>query len=178
MAVKPNVTPLDIEATFEEEGLDARALITKTDKKGIITYASKAYRAMTKYSRTDLIGKPHSIVRHPCMPESAFKEMWDTILKGFSWMGMVKNLRKDGKYYWVIVQIDPIDYEGNFLEEGANPDEIAGFLAIRREPSREDIEKTEQLYRNIRKAELLEKKERQTIKKWEEEFLNTLLENE
>ena len=82
MAVKPNVKPLDIEATFEEEGLDARALITRTDTKGIITFASHAYRQMTKYSKDELIGKRHSIVRHPLMPEAAFKEMWDTIQQG------------------------------------------------------------------------------------------------
>jgi len=173
MAVKPNVIPLDIEVTFDEEGLDARALITKTDRNGIITFASKAYREMTKYSRGELIGKSHSIVRHPCMPESAFKEMWDTILKGFTWRGMVKNLRKDGKYYWVIVKINPIDFEGNILQGNAKPEEIAGFLAIRRQPSREDIEKAEEYYKIIRKAELLEKKRNQTIKKWEEEYLNT-----
>ena len=173
MAAKPNVTPLDIEATFEEEGLDAKALITKTDKRGIITYSSRPYREMTKYSRKELIGKPHSIVRHPCMPESAFKDMWNTLLKGFTWMGMVKNLRKDGKYYWVIVKINPVDNQGNCLEEGAKPEEIAGFLAIRRQPSREDIEKAEKYYRTLRKAELLEKQRKNTIKKWEEEYLNT-----
>ena len=174
MAVKPHVTPLDIEVTFEEEGLDAKALITKTDRNGIITYASKAYREMTKYSRKELIGKSHNIVRHPCMPEAAFKEMWDTILKGFSWMGMVKNLRKDGKYYWVIVKISPIDYEGNILQGNAKTEEIAGFLAIRRQPSREDIEKAEEYYKTIRKAELLEKKRKHTIKEWEEEYLKIL----
>ena len=81
MAVKPNVQPNWQESFFYEEGLDARALITKTDKKGIITFASPAYRAMTKYSKSELIGNPHSIVRHPFMPEQAFKEMWDTILQ-------------------------------------------------------------------------------------------------
>jgi len=172
MAAAPNVTPLDIEATFEEEGIDARALITRTDKRGIIIFASKAYRQMTKYSKEELIGKPHSIVRHPCMPEAAFKEMWDTILQCKRWRGLVKNLRKDGKYYWVIVKIDPIDVEGNVIEN--TPERIAGFLAIRREPSRTDVEKIQNYYKAIRKAELLEKKRRQVLKKWEEELLNKL----
>ncbi|WP_457560408.1 PAS domain-containing protein [Caminibacter sp.] len=169
MAVKPNVTPIDKEATFAEEGLDARALITRTDKRGIITFASKAYRDMTKYSKNELIGKPHSIVRHPMMPEAAFKEMWDTILRGEHWEGMVRNLRKDGKYYWVIVQIDPINENGEIIYN--KPDEIAGFVAVRREPSREEIKEADKLYRIMRKAELLEK---ENLKEWEREVLSQL----
>ena len=172
MAVAPNVKPIDEEVTFADEGIDARALITRTDKRGIITFASKAYRDMTKYSKDELIGKPHNIVRHPEMPEAAFKEMWDTILKGKRWIGIIKNLRKDGKYYWVIVKIEPIDENGNVVEE--EPDKIAGFIAIRREPSREDVKKFEDYYNVIRKAELLDKKRRGIIKSWEEELLNKL----
>ena len=169
MAAKPNVKPLDIEATFEEEGLDARALITRTDKKGIITFASKAYRDMTKYSKDELIGKPHSIVRHPLMPEAAFKEMWDTIQEGKHWEGMVRNLRKDGKYYWVVVQIDPIDENGNTIYD--KPDKIAGYVAVRREPTREEIQEADKLYKAMRKAELLAKPK---LKDWEEEVLKQL----
>ena len=169
MAARPNVKPLDIEATFQEEGLDARALITRTDKKGIITFASKAYRDMTKYSRDELIGKPHSIVRHPFMPEAAFKEMWDTIQKGQHWEGMVKNLRKDGKYYWVIVQIDPINENGEIIYD--KPEEIAGYVAVRREPTRDEINEADKLYRAMRKAELLAKN---NLKDWEKEVLEKL----
>ncbi len=166
MAAKPNVTPLEIEATFAEEGLDARALITRTDKKGIITFASKAYRDMTKYSKEELIGKPHSIVRHPFMPEGAFKEMWDTILKGEHWEGVVKNLRKDGKYYWVVVQIDPLNEKGEIIYN--KPDKIAGFIAVRREPTRREVAQADMLYRKMRKAELLSKPK---LKEWEEKVL-------
>ena len=169
MAVKPHVKPLNIEATFEEEGLDARALITRTDKKGIITFASPAYRQMTKYSKEELIGKPHSIVRHPDMPEAAFKEMWDTIKQGKHWEGIVKNLRRDGKYYWVVVQIDPIDENGNIIYN--KPDKIAGYIAVRREPSRSEINEADKLYKSMRKAELLAKSK---LKDWEEELLKKL----
>ena len=169
MAVKPNVKPLDIEATFEEEGLDARALITRTDTKGIITFASKAYRDMTKYSKNELIGKPHSIVRHPLMPEAAFRDMWDTIQKGEHWEGMVRNLRKDGKYYWVIVQVDPIDEYGNTIYH--QPEKIAGYVAVRREPTREEVAQADKLYRQMRKAELYAK---ENLKDWEKEVLEQL----
>ena len=169
MAVKPNVKPLDIEATFEEEGLDARALITRTDTKGIITFASPAYRQMTKYSKEELIGKPHNIVRHPEMPEAAFKEMWDTIQQGKHWEGMVRNLRKDGKYYWVIVQIDPIDENGNIIYD--KPEKISGYVAVRREPTREEVKEADKLYKSMRKAELLAKPK---LKDWEKELLDKL----
>jgi len=173
MAIKPNVTPLEEEVTFEEEGLEARALITRTTKSGVITFASKAYREMTKYSKQELMNRAHNIVRDPLMPEAAFKEMWETILtKGRRWIGIVKNLRKDGKYYWVIVKIDPIDEDGNVIYE--QPDKIAGFLAIRRKPSREDIQKTEEYYKSVRKAELLQKQREHKIKEWELEFLKKL----
>ena len=169
MAVKPNVKPLDVEATFEEEGLDARALITRTDTKGIITFASKAYRDMTKYSKDELIGKPHSIVRHPLMPEAAFRDMWDTIQRGEHWEGMVRNLRKDGKYYWVIVQVDPIDEYGNTIYN--QPEKIAGYVAVRREPTREEVAQADKLYRQMRKAELYAK---ENLKDWEKEVLEQL----
>ncbi len=127
MPRKPNVKVIDEEVTFEKEGLEARSLITRTDLKGIITFASKAYRQMTKYDKEELIGSPHSIVRHPDMPAVAFKEMWDTIKDNRVWEGYVKNLRKDGKYYWVVVRIEPVyDEEGNKI----------GYTGLRREPDR------------------------------------------
>jgi aerotaxis receptor len=162
------VKPLWEEITFEEEGLDARALVTRTDKNGKITFASKAYRDMTKYSKNELIGAPHSIVRHPFMPEAAFKNMWDTIEKGEHWSGLVMNLRKDGKHYWVEVHVDPIDANGNVVTE---PGKIAGYVAIRREPSREEIEEAYKLYIAMRKAELLEKLH---LKDWEKELFKRL----
>ncbi len=169
MAAKPNVKPNYQEATFQSEGLDARALITRTDKKGIITFASKAYRDMTKYSKDELIGKPHSIVRHPMMPEAAFKELWDTIQAGQHWEGMVRNLRGDGKHYWVIVQIDPINKDGDIVYD--KPDEIAGYIAVRREPTREEIQEADKAYKDMRKAELLAK---DNLKDWEKEVLEKI----
>jgi len=140
MPVKPNVEPIDEEVTFEDENLEARSLITRTDLHGIITFASKAYRAMTKYSKEELIGKPHSIVRHPDMPAAAFKQMWDTIKEDKVWEGYVKNLRKDGKYYWVIVRIESLyDNDGNKI----------GYTAIRKEPERQNIQKMEQKYKEM-----------------------------
>ena len=137
MATKPSII-IDEEVSFEDEKLDARCLITRTDLRGIITYSSLSYRKMTKYSKEDLLGKPHSIVRHPDMPKAAFKSMWNTINNDIAWEGYVKNLRKDGKYYWVIVRIEPIfDEDGNKI----------GYVGIRREPSREAIKMIIKKYR-------------------------------
>ncbi|NPA87915.1 PAS domain-containing protein [Caminibacter pacificus] len=168
MAATPKVTPIWKEATFQSEGLDARALITRTDLKGIITFASLAYRKMTKFDKNELIGSPHSIVRHPFMPEAAFKDMWDTIERGEHWSGMVMNLRKDGKHYWVDVHVDPIDENGNVVND---PSKIAGYVAVRREPTRKEVQEAYKLYKGMRKAELLAKN---TLKSWEVDLLDIL----
>jgi aerotaxis receptor len=144
MPAKPNVEPIDIEVTFKEEGLEASALITQTDLHGVITYASKAYRQMTKYSKEELVGSPHSIVRHPDMPAAAFKQMWDVIKSDKMWEGYVKNLRKDGKYYWVIVRIEPI-----FDENGKK----IGYVGLRREPDRDAVKNIAEKYKEMLKNE-------------------------
>jgi len=169
MAAKPYTTPSWREITFEMEGLDARALITRTDLKGIITFASLAYRKMTKFDRNDLLGSPHSIVRHPFMPEAVFRDMWDAIQRGEHFAGLVMNLRKDSNHYWIEVNVDPIDENGEIIYE--KPDKIAGYVAVRREPSRDEIQQAYELYKAMRKAELLAKS---NLKHWEKELLEIL----
>ena len=87
------------EVTFEEAGVANRAIISKTDLKGIITYVNKAFCKLSGYNKEELIGKPHNIIRHPDMPKSVFRQMWNTIEKGEKFRGFIKNLRKDGKYF-------------------------------------------------------------------------------
>lgn len=89
------------------DSFDTYVIASRTDLKGVITYASKAYQTISGYKETELIGKPHNIVRHPDMPSYAFKEMWKTIKNGDLWVGEVKNLRKDGSHYWVKASIAP-----------------------------------------------------------------------
>ncbi|MEO1923540.1 MAG: PAS domain-containing protein [Nautiliaceae bacterium] len=74
---------------------------------------------MTKYSKDELVGAPHSIVRHSFMPEGTFKSMWDTIERGKHFNALVMNLRKDGKHYWVDVYVEPIDKDGNITSESS-----------------------------------------------------------
>ena len=114
--------PVDEEVLF-----DGRSLISETDTKGIITYINRKFTEMTLYSKEEAIGQPHSILRHPDMPKAAFEGMWKIIQEGKIWEGYVKNLRKDGKYYWVVVHIVPkLNADG----------EVIGYIASRKMPDR------------------------------------------
>ncbi len=138
-AVITKPDPVDEEVPF-----DGGVMITETDPAGIITYANRKFREMTGYSKEELIGSPHNINRHPDMPKAAFAQMWDTIKRGEMWEGYVKNMRKDGKHYWVIVWIKPkFDDNGN----------IVGYIAGRKVPDRREVEKHAQLYKQMRAQE-------------------------
>jgi PAS domain S-box-containing protein len=131
--------PVDEEVTF-----DGGVMITETDRYGIITYANKKFREMTGYTKEELIGAPHNINRHPDMPKAAFREMWSTIKKGEYWEGYVKNMRKDGRYYLVVVWIKPrFDKEGN----------IIGYIAGRKVPKADQMERALALYREMKARE-------------------------
>ncbi|RTZ47588.1 PAS domain S-box protein [Candidimonas sp. SYP-B2681] len=115
-------------------------LISKTDTKGRIVYANAAFVEISGYTREELIGKPHNLVRHPDMPEEAFQDLWDTLHSGKPWLGLVKNRRKDGGFYWVLANVMPI-YEH---------DQITGYASVRVKPSVEQIEAAEDFYDDIR----------------------------
>jgi len=138
------ITPIDEEVTFEEVGVVNRSIISKTDLKGIITYVNTPFSKLAGYSKEELIGKPHNIVRHPDMPKVVFKEMWDTIERNEKWRGFIKNLRKDGKYYWVEAFIEPI-----FDENGVK----IGYISARKPVSPEDKEKYQKIYDEMRQKE-------------------------
>ncbi len=93
--------------------LNTAAIVSETDKFGTITFVNDTFCKISKYSREELIGKPHNIVRHPDMPKEVFKELWDTIKAGKIFQGIVKNRAKDGTPYWVIATIGGVlDSEG------------------------------------------------------------------
>lgn len=129
---KPN--PVDEEYVFEN-GL----ILSSTDLKGIITYANRKFCEIAGYTRDELKGKNHNIVRHPDMPKAAFQELWETIQSGKEWTGIVKNLRKDGRYYWVYSHIAPITKEG----------EIVGYTAARRPASVNEVEESIPIYMDM-----------------------------
>ena len=129
---RPN--PIDKEYTFEE-GL----IVSSTDLKGIITYANRKFCEIAGYTKEELIGKNHNIVRHSDMSKVAFRELWDTIQAGKEWTGIVKNLRKDGRYYWVYSHITPIKTDG----------EIIGYTAARRPALSTEKEESISIYRDM-----------------------------
>ncbi len=132
------------QAIDEEVLFDGRSLISETDTRGNITFVNRKFVEMTGYSKNEAIGKPHSLLRHPDMPKAAFAEMWKLIQSGKIWEGYVKNLRKDGKYYWVVVHIVP-----KFDEDGS----IIGYIASRKMPERIKIAQMEKLYKEMCEAE-------------------------
>ena len=134
---KPN--PIDEEVIF-----DGGVMITETDTSGIITYTNRKFREMTGYSKEELIGSPHNINRHPDMPKAAFKGLWETIKNGNYWEGLVKNMNNEGKYYLVIVWIKPKYDEKN---------NIVGYIAGRKVPDKDDMNKALELYKNMKAAE-------------------------
>ncbi len=138
---KQNITPLNIEREVPSDNF----LVSKTDKKGIIKYANTTFIEVSGYTEEELIGKPHNIVRHPDMPRTVFKLLWDTIQKGEEFWGYVKNLAKDGSYYWVFAHVTP-----SFDTEGIN---IIGYHSDRRKARKDAVKKIEKIYTEILVAE-------------------------
>ena len=141
MAKEKNVLDTD-GLTFLEDGevlYSSLYLLSETDEKGIITYASDSFMQIANMDSTDLYGQPHNVVRHPEMPRAAFKSLWgDVQSKGF-WTGYVKNARKGGGHYWVYATVlRSVDKNGN-----------TKYVSIRVKPSREDIKKAEELYATL-----------------------------
>lgn len=123
-----------------KNAVDRSSIVSKTDKKGRIIYANEKFCAISGFSHDELIGKPHSMVRHKDMPKQAFKEMWTTILKGDPWHGVVKNRTKDGSYYWVDATINPIlDHKGRIEEFIAIRSDITETIRLH-----EELEQTQQ----------------------------------
>lgn len=91
-------------------------IVSRTDMKGVITYANETFAEISGYTPAQLIGKPHNIVRHPDMPSSVFSTLWSTIRAKKTWRGYVKNLRKDGGYYWVEAEVSGV-YKNGILTE-------------------------------------------------------------
>ena len=124
-----------------KKAVDLSNIVSKTNPKGVITYVNDKFCEISGYTRTELIGKPHNIIRHPDMPREAFKELWDTIKAKKSWSGIVTNMSKNGSQYIVDTTIIPIlDVDGDIVE----------YIAVRHDIT--ELEETKQQLRNINKA--------------------------
>jgi aerotaxis receptor len=104
------------EFLIETEVPEDELIISRTDLHGNITYANETFCEISGYDFDELVGKPHSIVRHPDMPISVFEELWSTIKDKRQWSGVVKNLRKDRGYYWVNAIVSGVYRDGELVE--------------------------------------------------------------
>lgn len=133
--MRKNLPVTEVERTFE----DHERIISTTDLKGRITSFNDHFLNISGFEADELMGKPHNIIRHPDMPEAAFKDLWDTLAAGKAWMGLVKNRCKNGDYYWVNAYVTPV-YEGT---------ELVGYQSVRVRPERQYVKQAEKLYRRI-----------------------------
>jgi PAS domain S-box-containing protein len=138
--MKYKVTPNSKEKVMRENDF----IVSKTDLKGLITYGNRIFVEFSGYDLSELIGAQHNIIRHPDMPRAVFKLLWDTIEKGKEISAYVKNMAKDGSFYWVFANVTPdFDEHGN----------IVGYYSVRRKPRPEAIKVVEGLYQAMFDAE-------------------------
>jgi PAS domain S-box-containing protein len=127
-----------------KEMIENDFIVSKTDTKGRITYVNKIFMEMAEYEEEELLGKPHSIIRHPDMPKAVFKLLWDRIQNKEEIFAFVVNKTKKGNDYWVYANITAsLDVSGN----------IIGYFSVRRKPSQSGIEAVKPLYREMLSAE-------------------------
>lgn len=133
--IKRKVFVTDIETPYP----DGKLIVSSTDPQGIIKKVNPAFIDMSGYTEAELIGLPHSILRHPDMPSAAYKDLWTTVQNGQTWQGYVKNLRKDGGYYWVKATVIPNIRKG----------QVVGYTSVRRKPSLSKVEESIKLYTTL-----------------------------
>jgi len=119
---------------------DDKTIVSVTDLKGRIVYCNSAFVVASGFSREELMGQAHNIVRHPDMPEEAYRDLWETLQAQLPWTGLVKNRRKDGDHYWVRANATPM----------MNGDSVVGYLSVRTVPAREEVVAAESLYAVMR----------------------------
>jgi PAS domain S-box-containing protein len=123
------VTPTGIEVFFSADEI----IVSKTDLKGRLTYVNRLFCKIASYGETELLGRPHSIIRHPDMPRSIFKLLWDTLADGREIFAYVKNMTKAGDHYWVLAHVTPS------YDENSN---MVGYHSNRRVPDRTILNNT------------------------------------
>lgn len=117
-------------------------LVSTTDLRGVITYANDAFIRISGFTKEELIGKNHNLVRHPDMPKQAFADMWQKLQAGRSWRGIVKNRRKDGGFYWVDAFVTPIQQGGK----------VTGYQSVRKRPDPVHKQKAQSFYQTLQRG--------------------------
>ena len=135
-----HVTPTGVERTFHPDDV----IVSKTDTKGIITYANDVFLHLADLSERQAIGAPHSIIRHPDMPRAVFKLLWDTLFRGDEIFAYVLNMSSNGDHYWVFAHVTP-----TFTVDGG----ITGFHSNRRVPEKAALDAVKPLYASLKAIE-------------------------
>lgn len=138
--MKSNIVPTTVERVMQEDEF----IVSKTDTKGRLTYCNRIFIDYSGYSEEELINQQHNIIRHPDMPRSAFALLWSTIKEGNEFFAYVKNMTKDGDFYWVLANVTPS------YDESHN---IVGYFSVRRKPLPEKIKIIEEVYVQMLVAE-------------------------
>lgn len=136
--MKINLPVTEVEVPFPK----GRYIVSNTDLKGTTTYVNDTFVAISGFSRDELIGKNHNVVRHPDMLPGAFAWLWDTIKEGHPWRGIVKNRCKNGDFYWVDALVVPVLKNGQKI----------GYMSVRTEPTRQQVSEAEALYRQLKEG--------------------------
>ncbi|CUW38379.1 Putative FOG: PAS/PAC domain [Magnetospirillum sp. XM-1] len=134
------IQPSGRERTFAEDEI----IVSKTDTTGRLTYVNDVFLSVSGFTEAELIGQPHSLIRHPDMPRCVFKLLWDTIASGKELFAYVVNLAKNGDHYWVLAHVTP-----DFGPDG----KIVGYHSNRRVPRRDALAKVQPLYQSLLKIE-------------------------
>lgn len=134
------VVPSGVERTFGEDEI----IVTKTDTKGILTYANKVFLRVSALSESEAIGKPHSLIRHPDMPRAVFKLLWDSLNARQELFAYVVNLAADGAHYWVLAHVTPS------LDSRSR---VVGYHSSRRKPEQAAVAAAQELYARLRAEE-------------------------
>ena len=138
--MKQKITPTSNEIVLRENDF----IVSKTDPKGLLTYGNEIFIEFSGYTESELLGKQHNIVRHPDMPRAVFKLLWDTLQAGNEFNGYVKNLSKNGSFYWVFANVTP-----SYAPDGT----LLGYYSVRRKPRQDAVKFIEQLYRDMLETE-------------------------
>lgn len=128
---------------YKTEVPEDELIVSRADFSGKITYVNETFADISGYEPSELIGQPHNIIRHPDMPKSLFTNLWDTIKNGDVWHGYVKNLRKDGGYYWVYARVSTVMKDKKPVE----------YKSVREPVSREKATEMQDLYDKLRSEE-------------------------
>jgi len=138
--MKRHITPTLVEKVMR----DGDFIVSMTDLKGIITYGNRIFIEFSGYSEAELLGTQHNIIRHPDMPRAVFQLLWDKIQKREECFAYVKNMAKDGSFYWVFANVTPtFDEKGN----------ITGYLSVRRKPKQTGVQVASAVYAAMLEAE-------------------------